>query len=284
MAYYLKSKDLLRVRPTNMRRLLNLIVVRKTVTASLAMLLGAIGMSAPAQVFAQGDEGFRHKITPVATGVERYRQASLWVMEVQLKQMRLIWVDMPDAKTKEVKPELFYYLCYRAINRPIEAPAMRETEPRNRKEPEPGPTFFIPEFTLVPTDSDKQQVFLDTIVPRVVKEINRKERRQYKNSVTVVGAVPEPTTDKINDDNSIYGVAVFRGIDPQVDRFTIYMNGFSNGYQVSKGPDGSPLVMRKTILQKVWRPGDKFDVESLEIGFIGEPTWMFRPDATPATK
>lgn len=268
----------------NMRQLLNLIASNKISLLSLAMLLGTLVMSSPEQAFAQGDEGFRHKVPATTQGVERSRQPSLWVMEVHLKNVRLIWVDMPDAETGEMKPELFYYLCYRAINRPVEVPAVRETEPQNRPDPEPGPASFIPEFTLVPTDTDDKQVFLDAIVPRVVEAINRKERRKFKNSVTVVGAVPKATTDAPNDENALHGVAVFRGIDPSVDHFTIYMNGFSNSYQVTKGPDEKPIVMRKTIMQKVWRPGDKFDPESLELGFNGEPEWIFRPDANPSAK
>ncbi|MBL4884435.1 MAG: hypothetical protein JKY95_07860 [Planctomycetaceae bacterium] len=264
-----------------MRQLLNLIVGKTTSFLSLAMLLGVLGTFVPQHAVAQSDEGFRHKIPPTASGVERNRQASLWVMEVDIKQMRLIWVDMPDAKTGEVKPELFYYLCYRGINRPVAVPATRETQPKNRLDSEPGPAIFIPEFTLIPTDTDNKQEFIDVIVPEVVEQINKKERRKYKNSVTVVGAVPKATTEKINDDNAIYGVAVFRGINPEIDRFTIYMNGFSNGYEVTEGPDGEPLVNRKTIMQKVWRPGDEFDPESLELSYVGDPEWVFRPDSKP---
>ncbi len=258
--------------------------INRIICLSLTIFAGVSFLSFPSRVFAQGDEGFNQKVAATTVGNERSRQPSLWVMEVDLKPMRLIWVDMPDPKTGELKPELFYYLCYRAINRPIEIPATRETEPRNRPDPEPGPPFFIPEFTLIPTDTDEKQVFLDAIVPKVVEAINRKERRKFKNSVTIVGAIPEATTEKANDDNALYGVALFRGVDPEIDRFTVYMNGFSNGYEVSKGPDGQPLMLRKTIRQKFWRPGDKFDAESLEFRFDGEPDWIFRPDSAPASK
>ncbi len=267
-----------------MRQLLKNKTGKKIFCFSLAILAGVTFFATPAQVLAQGDEGFNHKVPATTEGNERSRQSSLWVMEVDLKPMRLIWVDMPDPKTGEVNPELFYYLCYRAVNRPVEIPATRETEPRNRPDPEPGPAFFIPEFTLVPTDADEKQVFLDAIVPRAVEAINRKERRKFKNSVTIVGSIPQATTEKANDENALHGVALFRGVDPKIDRFTVYMNGFSNGYQVSKGPDGEPLMLRKTIVQKFWRPGDKFDAESLEIRFDGEPAWIFRPDSNPTAE
>ena len=262
---------------------MNFHAVNRGICFSLMTLAGVLFLPT-GRIFAQGDEGFTHHVPATTVGNERARQPSLWVMEVDLKPMRVIWVDMPDPKTGEVKPELFHYLCYRAVNRPIEIPATRETEPHNRPDPEPGPPFFIPEFSLVPVDTDQNQVFLDAVIPEVVDAINRKERRKFKNSVTIVGPIPKPTKEKANDANALYGVAVFRGVDPQIDRFTVYMNGFSNGYEVSKGPDGEPLMLRKTIKQKFWRPGDQFDVESREIRFDGEPAWVFRPDAAPADK
>lgn len=250
----------------------------------LTLLCCAIVLSPARKVSAQGDEGFNHKVPAVTQGDERSRQPSLWVMEVHLKPMRLIWVNMPDKKTGELKPELFHYICYRAINRPIKKPEALKTVPLNRPDPEPGPTFFIPEFTLIPNDSDQKQVFLDEIVHRAVDTISRKERRQFKNNVNIVGQVPKATNEKPNDQNALYGVAVFRGIDPKVDRMTVLMSGFSNAYEVKEGPGGETVLSRKTIRQKIWRPGDKFDPESLEFRYIGEPEWIYRPDSNPTKK
>ena len=248
------------------------------------MLIGAGLACQPTSLLAQGEEGFTVRVPSVTQGDELSRQKSLWVMEVDLKPMRVIWVETQNPETGETNRELFYYICYRAVNRPLPPPAVRETEPVNHLDPEPGPPFFIPEFTLIAEDSEAQRPILDSLAPEALAAINRKERRQFKNSVTIAGPVPEPTTEGANDENALYGVAIFRGIDPAWDHYRIYMTGFSNGYMVGNGPDGEPIMMRKTIEQRFWRPGDEFKPQSWEYRVQGDPVWMYRPDATVAAE
>ncbi|MCA8984310.1 MAG: hypothetical protein R3C12_03335 [Planctomycetaceae bacterium] len=236
----------------------------------------------PTSVLAQGDEGFNLKVVAATEGEERSQQSSLWVMDVDLKPLRVIWVDIKDPRTGMVQPELFYYICYRAVNRPIEVPSTRSTEPVNQLDREPGPPVFIPELTLIGMDAEEPAVFVDQIIPEVQAAINLKERRKFKNSVTIAGPIPAPSTDAPGEENALYGLAIFRGVDPAIDHFMLYLSGFSNGYKVGQGPDGEPLLMRKTIQQQFWRPGDKFDTQSREFRVQGEPVWMYRPDATPA--
>jgi len=244
---------------------------------SVLTLLAVLMTAVPA--VAQPTEGFTQRVQAVTSGEERSRQSSLWVMEVDLKPLRLIWVDMKDPQTGETQPELFYYICYRAVNRPLLQPSAGDSDPLNRIDPEPGPPIFIPELTLVADDADTNEVFVDQILPKVQAAINRKERRTYKNSVTIAGPVPEATEEAPNDENALYGVAIFRGVDPDYDLFTLYLSGFSNGYEVIEGPNGEDVMQRKTIVQKFWRPGDKFDPASLEFRFQSDPAWIFRPDA-----
>ena len=54
------------------------------------------------------------------------------------------------------------------------------------------------------------------------------------------------------------------------------MSGFSNGYKVSAGPNGEEVVTRRTLMQKFWRPGDRFDQNEEEIRLKGEPQWIYR--------
>lgn len=52
-------------------------------------------------------------------------------------------------------------------------------------------------------------------------------------------------------------------------------------YTVSaEDADKSTTTWRKTIMQKYWRPGDKFDQFETEIRMQGGPQWIFRPDDT----
>lgn len=249
----------------------------------LALGLGLIVAGLPGTVRAQGDEGFTIRVAASAEGEERSRQSSLWVMDVDLKPLRVIWVDIKNPQTGEVEQELFYYICYRAVNRPLEVPTARENEPVNLLDDEPGPPYFIPEFTLIGEDVDPPAVFLDEVIPEVQAAINRKERRTFKNSVSIVGPVPPATAESPSDENALFGVAIFRGVDPAIDFYTLYMSGFSNGYLTGQTPDGEPLLMRKTIVQRFWRPGDQFNPQSRDFRVQGDARWIYRPDAIAPT-
>ncbi len=54
--------------------------------------------------------------------------------------------------------------------------------------------------------------------------------------------VPPATPEDKGDENAIYGVAMFRGVDRETDFFTIYMAGFSNGYRYVDGPVKFPKL------------------------------------------
>lgn len=42
--------------------------------------------------------------------------------------------------------------------------------------------------------------------------------------------------------------------------------------------DAETIIWRKTIMQKYWRPGDRFDQFESEIRGQGRPLWIYRPD------
>lgn len=69
---------------------------------------------------------------------------------------------------------------------------------------------------------------------------------------------------------------MWRGIDPEADRYAVYLTGFSNGIRVVDGPDGQPVIQTKTIMQKYWRPGDPFDRAEPEIRLDGPAQWIYR--------
>lgn len=245
------------------------------VVASIAF---AFSLNA-ATLFAQ--RGFEQTARATTEGDERTEQPGIWVMEVQMKPVRVIWTDITDPKTNETKKEQVWYLVYRAINRPVQRPGEAETTPQNPKAKEPGKPHFIPSFTLVTKDGEQQQAVQDEILPEALKDILKVERQPLKDSVDVVRVVPDPTKAEANDANSIYGIATFRGIDPATDRFVIYMTGFSNGYKKTKGPNGEDIFQRKTLKQEFWRPGDRFDVDSKEFRFQGDAEWVYSPDPKP---
>lgn len=214
-------------------------------------------------------------VPAVASGEEISNQPGLWVMDVYFKPLRMIAVDITNPQTGEKEPRYVQYLVYRAINRKLASP-IPQLRAENELDEPVLPPKFIPEFTLVTTDGDEPQVYSDVIVPEALAEINRRERRNFANSVGVVTSVPPAVDAKAPDQQEIYGVAMFVGVDQAADRYTVYLTGFSNGVRTVMGPDGEPIVQHKTIEMTYWRPGDEFDPKEPEVRLVGQPRWIYR--------
>jgi len=214
-------------------------------------------------------------VAPVVTGEERTSQSDIWVMEVRFKPLRMISVELTDPATGKKRPEFVWYLAYRAFLRPL-PPVGFEDRPQNVLDKPVSPPLFIPEFTLMATDTDEQKVYSDQIVPEALEAINLREKYQYGSSVSVVGPIPPAAESGAVDAQEIAGVAIWRNLDQTADRFTVFMTGFSNGIRSIEGPDGKPVLQTKTLVQKYWRPGDQFDLYELEIRPYGEAEWVYR--------
>jgi hypothetical protein len=143
--------------------------------------------------------------------------------------------------------------------------------------------MFVPEFTLVTTDAGNETVHQDIILPEAQAAIIKREKRVYKNTVEIIGELPPATPAGQEPQAPLYGVAMWRAVNPETDYFTVYMTGFSSGYQLGKNPEGATLAQRKTIVQEYWRPGDRFDAREQEIRRRGGPRWIYRADENPIT-
>ena len=311
----------------------------------LVAVLCGLSSLASAQTLPPKDRGFVNSAQSIATGEEITSQENLWVLEVKFKSLRMIAVDITDAKTGEKKKEFVWYFVYKATNRAIEKKVDdTDTEAINDFDAPPGPPIFAPEFLLQTNDNNKATVHRDVIVPQAQAVIERREKQKLLNSVQIVGDLPKVGADG-EEDESRYGVAMFTGIDPRTDYFTLILNGFSNGYRYVRGParydelaamveqdelkasdqvwDGNPesawmpagklgdlfdelqdppendeqtwfytiprdrfdssgtarpMIWRKTLRIKYWRPGDRFDQDETEFRQQGEPTWIYRAD------
>lgn len=253
----------------------------------------ASGLICPsAYVSAAGlSRGFEKRIRATASGEELNRQRNIWVLEVELKPMRMIFLDSNDPATGKSKKEQVWYLAYRAVNRALPNRKVDdEVVPRNDVEPRPGKDKFIPEFTLLTFESPQREVpaevYHDIIIPEAVRRVNVLERRhtddpKFLDSVSVVQDLPEEVP--VDDENPqyIYGVAVWKNVNPDRDFTRVIMRGFSNGYESAVGPDGKPVTSRKVIVQDFLRRGDRFDPNQAEFLFDGNPRWEYQPDANP---
>lgn len=206
---------------------------------------------------------------PLITGEESSAQPNLWALEVRFKPVRMIYAELPDVKSSRPGKQLVWYLAYRAVVRGTSHVPDLSEDSADRP-------VFVPEFTFVTEDEGVPQTYPDRVLPSAVAAINKRERHAYKNSVEIVGGLPEATPDGAKRLNSLDGVATWTGVDSNTDFFTVYMTGFSNGYKVEKGPDGQEIILRRTLAQKFWRPSDRFDQSEDEIRLKGEPFWLYR--------
>lgn len=225
--------------------------------------------------------GFDRTIPATALNAEVVRQPSLQVMEVQIKPMRMVWVDLPDPDTGKLKQTEVWYLVWRAINRPIRKRQGDDTQAVNSLDPLPGPLMFMPAFTLVTYDDPEteipKQILPDRIVPQAMGEIERVERIELNNSVSVIQEFPAPTAPDEEQQAWIYGVATWTNVDKETDFFKVILKGFSNGYE-NRGTIEAPELWRKVVVQRFVRPGDAFDPNIKEFDFRGGPEWTFQPD------
>lgn len=243
--------------------------------AGMALLVCAAGQPVSAQL----TRGFVVELEPSRTGEESSRQDHLWELQVQFKPMRLIWVDITNPNTGEQEQELIWYLVYRVQNVPDRRPPDNsDTKPINVEDPLPGEPMFVPEFTLVSADLGDQRIYRDAILPEAQAAIERRERQQLNNNVQIVGPIPPAREPDGSDEGVYYGVAIWRGVDPSIDNFVLYMSGFSSAYELHEGADGEKIVWRKNIAQPYHRPGDQYDASEVEIRRSGDPHWIYRPE------
>lgn len=242
------------------------------------IVLAGLTSAAEAQV----TRGFDKTAVASVQTVELTHQPDIWMMEVQLKPMRMVFVELPDPKTGEMKQEQIWYLAWRSIVRNVEIRELDDTLPVNALDTLPGPRQFIPELTLITYDDPKSevpaQIIHDEILPAAMTQLRRVERAPHLNSVQVIQDVPEAVSADDPEQAWIYGAATWRGVDPDTDFFKVILGGFTNAYEVRKADDDSQQIWRKVIVQKYARPGDRYDPSQREFQFVGDPTWIVQPD------
>jgi len=175
----------------------------------------------------------------------------IWVLDYAYKPVRITNVDIPGKGRR-----LVHYMYYRIVNHTGE------------------PRVLVPQFTLV-TDTNKR--YEDTVLPQAVKIIQAREDPTVPvlGAVNIMGTVPPSTRQGVDD--AVYGVAVWEGVDPHADRFSIYVRGLSDGYQLVQPPGTEkPVVRYKTLRIDFLRPGDARNLNEKEIQPMDPPyEWIY---------
>jgi len=191
------------------------------------------------------------KLTLVEQAEAQRKNLDTWIIsEFVFVPPRLIIVDVP-AKGRQ----LLWYMVYRVTN--------RDKKPR----------YLMPQFILV---DDKGRAYKDVIIPKAQRAIQLREypMQPLLNSVTITGPL-EPSTDE-GVDKSKYGVAIWEGVKPDFQRFSIFVVGLSNAYKKVTDPKtGKETVLRKTLRLKFYRPGDQYHLTEREIRYEGFE-WVYR--------
>jgi hypothetical protein len=183
--------------------------------------------------------------------------SKLWVLDFKFKDPRIIKVDVPGRGQR-----VCLYLWYQVSN-------PSRTEART----------LIPDFELV--THDKNTVHHDQVLPKVQDAIRRIEDPtdflKIKNSVTI-SAEPIPPTRENAVPRTVTGVAIWDDVNPDSNRYSIFVSGLSNGWSVTDPlePGGKQVVRRKTLQLNFERLGDRYYQKSEEIHFVPPAQWIYR--------
>jgi hypothetical protein len=169
----------------------------------------------------------------------------VWTLEMRVQSMRTITVSVPGLGKKT-----FHYLRYEIVNNTSEA---RQA---------------VPAFELV--THDKPATYKEVIKPDVFKAIVKQEapdgKLDLKDSATVAKKATPPSK-KDAAPQVVNGIAVWEGVDPMSNRFSVYVAGLSNG----RVTDEMKNVRRKTLQLNFKSDGET-------IRYIAPPQWLYRID------
>jgi hypothetical protein len=183
--------------------------------------------------------------------------SKIWVMELRFYDPRLITVDIPGRGRK-----LCWYMKYQVINNT------------------PEPHKFIPDFELVTLDKPGISHDQSYLLPKVVEAIRQVEDptgyADIKNAVTI-SSKPIPVS-KPGIPRPVTGVAIWDDVNPDANRFSIFVSGLSNGWSLAEDPADpkKQVVRRKTLQLNFKRMGDRYYQTSEEIKFVPPIEWVYR--------
>lgn len=200
----------------------------------------------------------------------------VWNLEFAFKPLRTIMVDVPQASGKMQRKQI-WYLVYRVKNVGYHiAPAPEVDEFQHTtydvKEVNHSVRFF-PTFVLETHDLKENVSYLDRVIPAALEPIREREKIDtplYNSAEISSVEIPwsEPPTD-----HSVWGVATWEDVDPQVDFLSIYVKGLTNAYDYRQPSDpvipGEPpsKFKMKTLQLNFWRPSDSRLDASAEIRY-----------------
>jgi hypothetical protein len=225
----------------------------------------------------------------------------IWYLQFQYKQLRLIELDIPQITQGNIalKRKAVWYLVYCVTNPGKALHPVKVTEG-----PKAG-TFkietvtnkeidFLPGFSLEIPKLDK--AYEDKYIPVAIRPISIRE-----DSTRHFYSTLEMSESPIKPNETRWGIATWEaakwegqppadseGVDPRINRFSIYVSGLTNAYRSEEDPakvDPNRVGSGRRLTHKVLklnfsRLGDAFELKESQIhlGWDQEPeySWVYR--------
>jgi hypothetical protein len=130
------------------------------------------------------------------------------------------------------------------------------------------------------SDEYYPQYYPDRIIPLAMRPIQIREdpRRKLHDSVSISDEPILPSPE--GEDHSVWGVALWRDIDPKTDKFSIYVQGLTNAYRIELDETNNWRFSRKTLQLNFWRPSDEYFAheDEIRLGIPGDVDyrWVYR--------
>lgn len=186
---------------------------------------------------------------------------SIYALEFAFKPLRMVEIALPKDNGGTEK-KIVWYLIYRVryLGRDLVPDLSEENAgvplPSEPKEMQRDKVLFVPRFVLY--GPQKKQEFAEKILPAAKGVIAARERvgKQLHDNFEMMRKISLTTA---TEDNELWGIATWTDIDPSLDFLAIHVEGLTNAYRVTPGPDG--FKYEKKVLQvNFWRPGDSIDL------------------------
>ena len=119
------------------------------------------------------------------------------------------------------------------------------------------PHFYLNGWVKKPGSDEYEEVsYRDQIDPESLRLIRQAEDRNrfLLDKVEMMNArIPRVKTAA---DDGIWGVAIWRDVDPKIDFVNVNISGLTNAYRIETTADGSRKFNHRNLQLNFWRPGD----------------------------
>jgi hypothetical protein len=203
----------------------------------------------------------------------------IWCLEFTFKPLRMISVDIPQASGR-MQRKLVWYMVYRVRNTGVGTAATIAPDGTFNTESQGlEPLRFVPQFVLSSKERDRQgelirKEYLDRVIPSAMGPIQDREFGGEPLLHSVEMAAQELSIESGRSERGLWGVAMWEGVDPELDFFSVEVGGLTNAYRWEDSEEGvaadaAPGTGRKferRVLQlNFWRPGDEYGEDEREI-------------------